>query len=122
MGEFGTDSFLVKPRWKMFHVVFVGRRMVMDIFFGSVPFPPFNMYVNCLSLLSSCPWIVVSGLDVYFGMVGCLDLKVCLATIHGLRLLVSLLPFILKGVQVLIRLIFLLPGLLLITGMRMILL
>ena len=40
MGEFGTDSFLVKLRRKTFHVVFVGKRMVMDIYFGSVPFPP----------------------------------------------------------------------------------
>ena len=84
--------------------------------------PSFSMYVNCLSLLSSCPWIVVSGLDVYSGMAGCLVLRVCLVTDHGLRLLVSWLPFILKGVLVLIRLVLMLPGLLLITGMLMILL
>ena len=59
---------------------------------------PFSMYANCLSLLSSCPWIAVGGLDVYFGMVGYLVSTVCLATNHGLCLLVSLLPFILKGV------------------------
>ena len=74
----------------------------MDICFGNVPFPSFNMYGNCLSLLSSCPWIVVSGQGVYSGMVGCLVLMVCLVTNHGLRLLVSWLPFILKGVLVLI--------------------
>ena len=39
MGEFGTDSFLVRPRRKMFLVDFAGRRMVMDIYFGNVLFP-----------------------------------------------------------------------------------
>ena len=34
VGEFGTDSFLVRPGRKMFHADFVGRRMVMDIYFG----------------------------------------------------------------------------------------
>ena len=38
--EFGTDSFLVKPRRKMFHVDFVGKGMVMVICFGNVLFPP----------------------------------------------------------------------------------
>ena len=71
---------MVKPGWKVFLVVFVGRGMVMGIFFGSVPFTSFNMYAKCLSLLSSCPWIVLSGLGVYFGMVGCLVLMVCLVT------------------------------------------
>ena len=37
--SFGTDSFLVKPGRKMFHVVFVGRVMVMVICFGNVLFP-----------------------------------------------------------------------------------
>ena len=39
-GGFGTDFFLVRPRRKMFHVVFVGRGMVMVTCFGSVPFTP----------------------------------------------------------------------------------
>ena len=39
-GEFGTDSFLVRPRRKMFLVDFAGRRMVMDIYFGNVLPPP----------------------------------------------------------------------------------
>ena len=39
MGEFGTDSFLVKPGRKMFHVVFVVREMVMVICFGNVLSP-----------------------------------------------------------------------------------
>ena len=40
MGEYGTDSFLVKPGRKMFHVVFAVREMVMVIYFGNVPFLP----------------------------------------------------------------------------------
>ena len=39
-GEFGTDSFLARPRRKMFPVVFVVRGMVMGIYFGSAPSPP----------------------------------------------------------------------------------
>ena len=89
----------------MFLVVFVGRRMVMGICFGNVPFPPpspsplpSNTFVSCLSLLSSCHWIVVSGLGVYFGMVGYLVFVVCLVPNHELRHLVSSPPFIWKGV------------------------
>ena len=52
MGEYGTDSFLVRPGRKMFHVVFVGKGMVMVIYFGNVLFTPFNMFANFLSLLS----------------------------------------------------------------------
>ena len=51
VGEFGMDSFLVKLRRKTFHVVFAGRKMVMDIYFGNVLFSPFNMCANFLSLL-----------------------------------------------------------------------
>ena len=41
MGEFGTDSFLARPRRKTFLVVFVVKKgMVMVIFSGSVPFHP----------------------------------------------------------------------------------
>ena len=58
----------------MFLVVFVGRKMVMDICYGNVLFTPFNTCANFfLSLLFSCHWIAVSGLVAYFGMVGCLD-------------------------------------------------
>ena len=48
MGEFGTDSLLVKPGRKMFHVVFVGREMVMVIVLGlflSLPSRVFISYV-----------------------------------------------------------------------------
>ena len=38
MGEFGTDSFLARPRRKMFHVDFVGKGMEMVICFGNVLF------------------------------------------------------------------------------------
>ena len=58
------------------HHLFVGRRMVMGIYFGSVLFPPFSMFVTCLSLPSSCPWIVVSGLGAYFSMAGYLVLMI----------------------------------------------
>ena len=34
------DFFLARPRRKMFHVVFAGRGMVMDICFGNVLLPP----------------------------------------------------------------------------------
>ena len=69
----------------------------MDIYFGSVLSPPFSMFASYLSLHPSCHWIVVGGLVVYFGMVGYLDLMVCLAIDLGLRLLVNLLLFILKA-------------------------
>ena len=36
--EFGTDSFLVRPRRMMFLVSFVVRGMVMGIYFESAPF------------------------------------------------------------------------------------
>ena len=77
MGEFGTDFFLVKPGRKMFHVVFAGRRMVMDIYFGSVLLSPFNMSVTSLNFLFLCLKIEVSGQRAYSGMVGCLVLMVC---------------------------------------------
>ena len=41
--------------------------MVMGIHFRSVPFLPFSMFVRFLSLLFSCLWIVVYGLDAYSG-------------------------------------------------------
>ena len=115
MGEFGTGSFLARPRRKTFHVVFVGRKDGDGHLFWDCSFPLFNMYAICLSLLSSCPWIVVSGLGACSGMVGCLVSMVCLVTSPGLCLLVSWLLFILKAVLVRIHV----PGLPLSTGMRM---
>ena len=53
MGVYGTDSFLVKPGRKMFHVDFVGREMVMDIYFGNVPFPPPLQHVRELPEFAS---------------------------------------------------------------------
>ena len=38
-GEFGTDSFLARPRKKMFLVGFVVKGMVMVTYSGSVPSP-----------------------------------------------------------------------------------
>ena len=97
-GEFGTDSFLARPRRKMFHVDFVGNGMVMVICFRSVLFTPFSMCANFLSLLFLCPWIVVAGHDAYSGMVGCLVLRVLVIGNFGLSLLVTWPLFILKGV------------------------
>ena len=88
MGEFGTDSFLVKLGRKMFLVVFAGRKMVMVICFGNVLFSPFSMSGNCLNLHILCPLIAVSGLVAYSGMVGCLVLRVLTKGIPGLSLLV----------------------------------
>ena len=67
MGEFGTDSFLARPRRKMFHVDFVGRGMVMDICFGNVLFSPFSMCATSLNFHFLCLWIGVSGQDAYSG-------------------------------------------------------
>ena len=42
MGEFGTDSFLARPKGRRSLSFFVEREMVMVIFSGSAPFPPFK--------------------------------------------------------------------------------
>ena len=57
--------------------------------FWECSFLPFSMYAISLSLLFSCLWIVVSGLDAYSGMVGYLVLMVCLVINPGLHLLVN---------------------------------
>ena len=84
----GTDSFLVKPGRKMFLVFFVGRKMVMDIHFGCVLFPPLQHvrelpeFAFLMSLdRSKC-------LGAHSGMVGCLVLEVLFMMIPGLSLLV----------------------------------
>ena len=84
---FGTDAFLARPRRKMFLARSVAREMVMGIHFWSVLFLPSSMFGNCLSSLHLCPWIAASGLDVCFGMGGCLVLVVLVAAILGLLLL-----------------------------------
>ena len=73
MGVFGTDSFLARPRRKMFLVDAVARGMEMVICFGSVPFSPCCMSGSHPSFSLLCPWIVVVGLVVSCGMAGCLD-------------------------------------------------
>ena len=40
MGAFGTDSFLARPRRKMFPADFVVKGMEMGTYFGSVLLPP----------------------------------------------------------------------------------
>ena len=46
MWRVGPDSFLVKPRRKMFHVDFVGKGMVTVICFGNVLPPPSLQHVR----------------------------------------------------------------------------
>ena len=72
----------------MFHVVFVGRGMVMVICSGNVLFSPSSMFGNFLNLLILCPLIAASGHVAYSGMVGCLELVVLVKGIPGLPLLV----------------------------------
>ena len=67
---------------------FCGRKMVMDICFGNVLFPPFNMCANFLSSHHLRPWIAASGPDACCGMVGCLDLVTFVKMTLGLPLLV----------------------------------
>ena len=74
-----------------------------------------------LRLLHLCPWIVSRGFDVYFGMGGCLDSVVLVTVTLGLPLFGVQHSVSLNGAWVLIRLTFLVPGLLLNTGMLMIL-
>ena len=66
------DSFLVRQRRKKFRVGFVVKGMVMVIYFGNAPFPPFCMLGNSLSFFLLCPWTVAIGPDVFCGMAGCL--------------------------------------------------
>ena len=91
MGAFGTDSFLARPRRKMFPADFVVKGMEMGTYFGSVLLPlspsPSSMSGNCLSSLHLRPLIVASGPDVCFGMGGCLDLVVLVTVTLGLPLL-----------------------------------
>ena len=88
MAVFGTDSFLARPRSKMFLVRFAVRVMVMGIFSGSAPFLPFNMLGNYMSSLHLCHLIATSGPGVFFSMGGCLDLVVLVIVTLGLLLLV----------------------------------
>ena len=89
VGEYGTDSFLVKLRRKTFLVVFVGRRMVMDIYFWECSFLPLQHVRELPEFAFLCHWIAVSGHDAYSGMVGYLVLEVLFMMIPGLSLLVS---------------------------------
>ena len=50
MGEFGTDSFLVKPGRKTFHVVFVGREDGDGHLFWECSFPPPSPFNMCAIL------------------------------------------------------------------------
>ena len=72
VGVFGTDSFLARPRRKTFLVVFVVGGVVMVTCSGSALLTPCSMSGIFLNLLILCLWIVATGPDVFFGMVGCL--------------------------------------------------
>ena len=87
-GVCGTDSFLARPRRKMFRVFFKGKRMVMVTCSGTVLFLPFSMFGIFLNLLISCLWIVAIGQGASFGMVGCLVLVALVIGISGLPPLV----------------------------------
>ena len=87
-GEFGTESFLARPRRKMFLVGFAGKGMVMVTYFGNALVSPFSMCANFLNLLFLCPWIAEIGHVAYSGMVGYLVLRVLVKKNLGLSLLV----------------------------------
>ena len=84
MGEYGTDSFLVKPGRKMFHVVFAGRRDGDGHLFWDCTFPsPFSMCAISLNIHFSCPLDRSQvAYDAYSGMVGCLVLMVLVKVIN----------------------------------------
>ena len=124
-GVFATDSFLARPRRKMFLVVFVVGGMVMVTCSGSVLSPPplpltSSMFGNFLNLLIFCLWIVATGPVVCFGMVGYLVLVVLVMRTPGLPPLVIWRLFILNSALVLIRWTLMVAGLLLSIGMLMI--
>ena len=73
---FGTNSFFVRPKRKMFPVDFVAKKMEMVICFGSVLFHLYCMLGSSLNLLTLCLWIVEDGLVAHSGMAGCLVLVV----------------------------------------------
>ena len=79
VGAFGTDSFLARPRRKMFPAVFVVKGMEMDTYFGSVLFTlqhvkELHEFATLMSLDRS-KWP-----RVCFGMGGCPD-SVVLVTV-----------------------------------------
>ena len=94
----------------------------MGTCFGECTFPPPSLRLpsstlgNCLSSLHLCPWIAASGPDVCNGMGGCLDSVVFVTVTLGLPLVVIWQSVSWNGAWVLIRLIFLVPGLLLSIG------
>ena len=72
MVGFGTDSFLVGPRKKMFPPNSVAKKMEMVICFGNVLFLRYCMLESSWSFQALCLWIVVSGHGACSGMAGCL--------------------------------------------------
>ena len=91
LGVFGTDFFLALSKEKSFLVVFVGVLIMMDTCFGSVLFLLLFIFVRVLSSVIFCFVIGVSGLGVFFGMVGYLLLLVLVGLLLGLPLVKTLL-------------------------------
>ena len=91
MGGVRTDSFLARPRRKMFPAVSVVRGTVTVTYSGSVLFSSSSTLGNFhfLSSLHLCHWIVASGHDAFFGMAGYLGLAAAVTGPLGLLLLVS---------------------------------
>ena len=64
---------------------------MMGICFGNVLIPPLSIFEKVLSFTTSCSWIEVPGLGVFFGMVGCVLLLVLVGFLLGLlRITISL--------------------------------
>ena len=82
-GAFATDSFLARPRRKMFPVNSVAKGMEMVICFGSVLFSLCCVLGSYPSLPLLWPLIVVIGLVVCYGMAGCLGFVVLVKGILG---------------------------------------
>ena len=68
--EFGMASCLARLRKKMFLVGFVVLLIMMAIFFGTAPFLLLLNFVISLSFFLSWVRIALTGLVVFFGMVG----------------------------------------------------
>ena len=101
-GVSGIVFFLVEFEARLCHVGFVGRQMVMVIYFGNVPFLLLLRFVKILNFMISSEWIRDIGLVVCFGMVGFQNsLELMMASLLNLLLAVTLLVFLLVGVLLL---------------------
>ena len=83
----GMVFFLVVFEARLCHVGFVGRQMVMVIYFGNVPFLLLLRFVKILSFMISWEWIRDIGLVVCFGIVGFPNSLVSMEPLLGLLVL-----------------------------------